>query len=162
MIDPAISNMLMENKEHFLIPASQVATLEADNSLTHAFLVLTKVRYSKIPVVARGDKFVGLISMPMITDTMLGLEKLDVDTLDEHCVDDVVDKQVATIENPYDIEEVMHLLVDNPFLPVVSKEGEFTGIVTRREWMKSFNFLAHNLDKEFELVPKDKAETVQD
>jgi predicted transcriptional regulator len=77
-------------------------------------------------------------------------------------VNDVVDKQVATIENPYDIEEVMHLLVDNPFLPVVSKEGEFTGIVTRREWMKSFNFLAHNLDKEFELVPKVKAENAHD
>lgn len=154
MIDPAISNMLMENKEHFLIPASRVATVEADNSLTHAFLVLTKVRYSKIPVVRHGEQFVGLLSMPMITDTMLGLEKLDVDTLDDHCVSDVMDQNVATIENPYDIEEVMHLLVDNPFLPVVSKEGDFTGIVTRREWMKSFNFLAHNLDREFDLIPR--------
>lgn len=154
MIDPAINSMLLENKEHFLIPASQVASVQADNSLTHAFLVLTKVRYSKIPVLGEDDEFKGLLSMPMITETMLGLDKLDVGKLDNLCVSDVMQTDVPTIQNPYDVEEVMHLLVDNPFLTVVGDDNEFTGIVTRREWMKSFNFLTHNLDKEYDLRPK--------
>lgn len=141
----------MKNKEHFVIPASRVATVQADNSLTHAFLVLTKVRYSKIPVLAANDQFVGLLSMPMITETMLGLEHLSFEKLDELCVGDVMQKDVATVENPYDAEKVLHLLVDNPFLPVVASTGEFTGIVTRREWMKTFNFLTHNIGKEYEL-----------
>lgn len=152
--------MLMENKDHFLIPASRVATVQADNSLMHAFLVLTKVRYSKIPVLRGEDEFVGLLSMPMITDRMLGLENLDVEALDRYCVADVMQTDVHTIQNPYDIEEVMHLLVDDPFLPVVTDDNQFTGIVTRREWMKSFNFLAHNLDKQFDLNPKPPVEAV--
>ncbi|KRM54326.1 CBS domain-containing protein [Lacticaseibacillus sharpeae JCM 1186 = DSM 20505] len=151
LIDPAINDILMENKEHFVIPASSVATVQADNSLTHAFLVLTKVRYSKIPVLGADDQFVGLLSMPMITETMLGLEQLSFAKLDELCVGDVMQKDVATIENPYATEEVLHLLVDNPFLPVVASTGEFTGIVTRREWMKTFNYLTHNIGKEYKL-----------
>lgn len=151
MINSAISHMLMANKEHFLIPASRVATVQSDNSLMHAFLVLTKVRYAKIPVLGHDDQFVGLLSMPMITDCMLGLESLDVAALDRNCVADVMQTDVQTIQNPYNIEEVMHLLVDNPFLPVVNSTGEFAGIVTRREWMKSFNYLVHNLDKTFDL-----------
>lgn len=151
MIDPAINEILMENKEHFVIPASRVATVQLDNSLTHAFLVLTKVRYSKIPVLGANDKFEGLLSMPMITETMLGLERIIFDKLDELCVRDVMQTGVATVENPYDTEEVLHLLVDNPFLPVVASTGEFTGIVTRREWMKTFNYLTHNIGKEYTL-----------
>ncbi|WP_155286433.1 cyclic-di-AMP-binding protein CbpB [Lacticaseibacillus zhaodongensis] len=154
MIDTAISSMLLENKEHFLIPASKVASVQEDNSLTHAFLVLTKVRYSKIPVLGEDDQFKGLLSMPMITETMLGMDKLNVDKLDDLCVADVMQQDVVTVQNPYDVEEVMHLLVDDPFLPVVDDRGEFTGIVTRKEWMKSLNFLVHNLDKEYELVAK--------
>ncbi|WP_127849510.1 cyclic-di-AMP-binding protein CbpB [Lacticaseibacillus hulanensis] len=145
MIDPEINEILMQNKEHFVIPASRVATVQADNSLTHAFLVLTKVRYSKIPVLGADDQFEGLLSMPMITETMLGLEKLSFDKLDTLCVGDVMQTDVATIENPYDTEDVLHLLVDNPFLPVVADTGEFTGIVTRREWMKTFNHLVHTV-----------------
>jgi predicted transcriptional regulator len=83
--------------------------------------------------------------MPMITETMLGLEKLSFDKLDTLCVGDVMQTDVATIENPYDTEDVLHLLVDNPFLPVVADTGEFTGIVTRREWMKTFNHLVHTV-----------------
>ncbi len=154
MIDPIVNDMLMANKEHFVIPASRVATVQVDNTLTHAFLVLTKVRYSKIPVLGADDQFAGLLSMPMITETMLGLEHLSFDKLDELCVRDVMQTEVATVENPYDAEEVLHLLVDNPFIPVVASTGEFTGIVTRREWMKSFNFLTHNLTKQFNVTKR--------
>ncbi|WDF83406.1 CBS domain-containing protein [Lacticaseibacillus pabuli] len=158
MIDSAISDMLLENKEHFLIPASSVATVQEDNSLMHAFLVLNKVRYSKIPVLRGDDELVGLLSMPMITNEMLGMEDLDTDVLDKKCVGDVMEKNVPAIENPYDVEEVMHLLVDNPFLPVVADHNEFTGIVTRKEWMKSFNFLVHNIDKQYKLEPIKQSE----
>ena len=153
MIDSAISAMLLENKEHFLIPASQVATVQEDNSLMHAFLVLNKVRYSRIPVLRGDDELVGMLSMPMITNEMLGMEQLDTDVLDKKCVRDVMDTHVPAVDNPYNVEEVLHLLVDNPFLPVVADHNEFTGIVTRKEWMKSFNFLVHNIDRQYTLTP---------
>lgn len=152
MLNPVISNMLIENRHHFMISADMVATVSENNPLSHAFLVLTKVRYAKIPVLDHDSKFKGLISLPMITETMLGLDHMSFNSLDTMTVKDVMQTEVATIDDPYDLENVLHLLVDNPFIPVV-QDGYFTGIVTRREVMKGINNIGHNIDKNFQLEP---------
>lgn len=152
MLNPVIANMLIENRHHFMISADMVATVSENNPLSHAFLVLTKVRYAKIPVLDHDSKFKGLISLPMITETMLGLDHMSFNSLDTMTVKDVMQTEVATIDDPYDLENVLHLLVDNPFIPVV-QDGYFTGIVTRREVMKGINNIVHNIDKNFQLEP---------
>ena len=152
MLNPVIANMLIENRHHFMISADMVATVSENNPLRHAFLVLTKVRYAKIPVLDHDSKFKGLISLPMITETMLGLDHMSFNSLDTMTVKDVMQTEVATIDDPYDLENVLHLLVDNPFIPVV-QDGYFTGIVTRREVMKGINNIGHNIDKNFQLEP---------
>lgn len=152
MLNPVIANMLIENRHHFMISADMVATVSENNPLSHAFLVLTKVRYAKIPVLDHDSKFKGLISLPMITETMLGLDYMSFNSLDTMTVKDVMQTEVATIDDPYDLENVLHLLVDNPFIPVV-QDGYFTGIVTRREVMKGINNIGHNIDKNFQLEP---------
>lgn len=149
MIAKSIEKMLSENQEHFLIPAEIVANVQENNFLDHALLVLTKVHYAKIPVLDNDYKFKGLLSLSMITETMLGLDELDVSRLHEVRVKDVMETDIPTIQDPYDIENVLHLLVDHPFLSVVSSEGSFTGIVTRRELMKSMNHIAHEFEKEY-------------
>jgi len=152
MLNPVIANMLIENRHHFMISADMVATVSENNPLSHAFLVLTKVRYAKIPVLDHDSKFKGLISLPMSTETMLGLDHMSFNSLDTMTVKDVMQTEVATIDDPYDLENVLHLLVDNPFIPVV-QDGYFTGIVTRREVMKGINNIGHNIDKNFQLEP---------
>lgn len=152
MLNPVIANMLIENRHHFMISADMVATVSENNPLSHAFLVLTKVRYAKIPVLDHDSKFKGLISLPMITETMLGLDHMSFNSLDTMTVKDVMQTEAATIDDPYDLENVLHLLVDNPFIPVV-QDGYFTGIVTRREVMKGINNIGHNIDKNFQLEP---------
>ena len=152
MLNPVIANMLIENRHHFMISADMVATVSENNPLSHAFLVLTKVRYAKIPVLDHDSKFKGLISLPMITETMLGLDHMSFNSLDTMTVKDVMQTEGATIDDPYDLENVLHLLVDNPFIPVV-QDGYFTGIVTRREVMKGINNIGHNIDKNFQLEP---------
>ncbi|ERN49064.1 cyclic-di-AMP-binding protein CbpB [Lacticaseibacillus paracasei] len=152
MLNPVIANMLIENRHHFMISADMVVTVSENNPLSHAFLVLTKVRYAKIPVLDHDSKFKGLISLPMITETMLGLDHMSFNSLDTMTVKDVMQTEVATIDDPYDLENVLHLLVDNPFIPVV-QDGYFTGIVTRREVMKGINNIGHNIDKNFQLEP---------
>ena len=152
MLNPVIANMLIENRHHFMISADMVATVSENNPLSHAFLVLTKVRYAKIPVLDHDSKVKGLISLPMITETMLGLDHMSFNSLDTMTVKDVMQTEVATIDDPYDLENVLHLLVDNPFIPVV-QDGYFTGIVTRREVMKGINNIGHNIDKNFQLEP---------
>ncbi|KRL02704.1 CBS domain-containing protein [Liquorilactobacillus capillatus DSM 19910] len=151
--------MLNERQDHFLIPAEIVANVQETNHLDHAFLVLTKVRYSKIPVLDNEQHFKGLLSLSMITETMLGMNGIDATKLSRKTVGDVMEKDTPTITLPYDFEEILHLLVNQPFLVVVNQDGIFTGIVTRREVMKSFNYVAHDLDKDYNVSEKDESTT---
>jgi predicted transcriptional regulator len=154
LIAKSLEQLLEQRQDHFLIPAELVANVQETNHLDHAFLVLTKVRYSKIPVLDKQQHFKGLLSLAMLTETMLGMNGIDPSTLARHQVAEVMQTDVPTIRLPYDIEEILHLLVDQPFLVVVDENKIFTGIVTRREIIKSFNYAAHQLDQEFEITAK--------
>ena len=50
MFSPSIQHLIEEKSGSFVIPASRIAFVQDDNPLYHAFLILTKVKYSKIPV----------------------------------------------------------------------------------------------------------------
>ncbi|ETY73825.1 cyclic-di-AMP-binding protein CbpB [Lactiplantibacillus fabifermentans] len=150
-----VEDMLMRNADHYLIPADIVANVQTDNNLYHAFLVLTKVKYSKIPVLDNDGHFEGLVSLPLITEQMLSDDQLNVDILMQKRVCDVMEHDVRTVEQVSDIEATLHLMIDNPFVPVVDHEGYFKGIVTRREFMKSFNFLTHEIGKQYDMIEKD-------
>ncbi|WP_317912254.1 cyclic-di-AMP-binding protein CbpB [Carnobacterium maltaromaticum] len=154
MIGKEIGEMLLENKEGFLIPAEMVAHVQVNNHLDHALLVLTKIRYSVIPVLDNEYKIKGLISMPMVIDAIMGLEEIDFEKLSDICVHEVMQTEFPIVRNPYDLEDVLHLLVDNAFLCVASEDGSFTGIVTRREILKATNRIAHEFENEFEVVRK--------
>ena len=108
MIGKEIGEMLLENKENFLIPADRVAHVQMNNRLNHALLVLTKIGYSVIPVLDHDYKIKGLISMPMIVEAITGLEDIDFDKLGEILVSDVMTTDFAVIDDPYDLEEVLH------------------------------------------------------
>lgn len=158
MIGNAVKTLLLKNEDSFLIPDEKVAHVMDTNPLNHALLVLTKVKYTRIPVLNREGEIVGLIGLSDIVNTMFDLTEIDPDNLTDLCVKDVMDTEVATITQPYDIEYVLHLLVNNPFIPVVDGNNRFAGIVTRKEILKSVNHLAHTLENEYTLVEKDQAE----
>ena len=73
----------------------------------------------------------------------------------QKCVRDVMETNVKTVDDVSDVEATLHLMIDNPFVPVVDQDGIFQGIVTRREFMKSFNFLTHEIGKQYDMIEKD-------
>lgn len=155
MLIQPVEDLLLRNADHYLIPADVVANVQTDNNLYHAFLVLTKVKYSKIPVLDHGGHFEGLVSLPLITEQMLGFDQLNTEILLQKRVCDVMETQVKTVHDVDDVEETLHLMIDNPFVPVVDEQQIFQGIVTRREFMKSFNFLTHEIGKQYDMIEKD-------
>lgn len=155
MLIQPVEDLLSRNADHYLIPADVVSNVQTDNNLYHAFLVLTKVKYSKIPVLDHGGHFEGLVSLPLITEQMLGFDQLNTEILLQKCVRDVMETQVKTVRDVDDVEETLHLMIDNPFVPVVDEQQIFQGIVTRREFMKSFNFLTHEIGKQYDMIEKD-------
>lgn len=155
MLIQPVEDLLSRNADHYLIPADVVANVQTDNNLYHTFLVLTKVKYSKIPVLDHGGHFEGLVSLPLITEQMLGFDQLNTEILLQKRVCDVMETQVKTVHDVDDVEETLHLMIDNPFVPVVDEQQIFQGIVTRREFMKSFNFLTHEIGKQYDMIEKD-------
>ena len=155
MLIQPVEDLLSRNADHYLIPADVVANVQTDNNLYPAFLVLTKVKYSTIPVLDHGGHFEGLVSLPLITEQMLGFDQLNTEILLQKRVCDVMETQVKTVHDVDDVEETLHLMIDNPFVPVVDEQQIFQGIVTRREFMKSFNFLTHEIGKQYDMIEKD-------
>ncbi|KRM38850.1 CBS domain-containing protein [Lactobacillus hamsteri DSM 5661 = JCM 6256] len=129
--------------------------MQDDNPLYHAFLILTKVKYSKIPVLDKDRKAVGLLSLAMITDKMLQTDEISTDVLNELKVRDVMQTKFDKINFVQTtLETQLHLLVDNAFLPVVDDKGVFQGLLTRREWIKAFNYVVHTFDNHYDVNEK--------
>lgn len=144
MIDQRLKTLLLERKEKLMIPTSLVATVNQHNNLAHAFLVLTKVRYAKIVVVDNQNHYCGQLSLAMITDRLLETKQINVDRLNELIVADVMQTDAPVITDPEDVEEDLHLLIDQSFLPVVDQDNYFCGIVTRRQILKAVNYMLHS------------------
>ena len=56
MIAKAVEEMFSQRKGGYLIPAEIVANVSETNNLNHALLVLTKVKYAKIPVLDKEQR----------------------------------------------------------------------------------------------------------
>lgn len=157
MFSPSIKHLIEEKSGSFLIPASRIAFVEDDNPLYHAFLILTRVKYSKIPVLDKKSRVVGLISLAMITDKMLKTDKISIEPLDKLKVRDVMQTKFSKINFVQTtLETQLHLLIDNAFLPVVDDQDVFQGLLTRREWIKAFNYVVHTFDGHYTVTPKEK------
>lgn len=157
MFSPSIQSLIEKKAGSFIIPASRIAFVEDENPLYHAFLILTKMKYSKIPVLDKNQKVVGLISLAMITDKMLTPDNIVIEPLSDLKVKDVMQTDFETINFAHtNLETQLHLLVDNPFVPVVNDNNIFQGLLTRREWIKAFNYVTHSIDDKYDITKKSK------
>lgn len=156
MIGNAVRELLMQNEENFIISDEKVAYVLDTHPVTHAFLLLAKVGFSKIPVLNKDGGFEGFISLGAVNNAMFDVNGIIPEKIDDLLVKDIMETDVQVLYLPYDIEDVLHLLVDHPFLPVVDQERQFKGIVTRKEILKAVNHLAHELDNQYVLTKKEK------
>ncbi|MCC9274219.1 cyclic-di-AMP-binding protein CbpB [Enterococcus aquimarinus] len=154
MIGKYTEELLKENQENFIVPAENVATVLYNHPLEHALLVLSKVGYAKIPVLDSEDRLVGLISLANIVNKMMGLTGFEYQLLEGLTVADVMEVNVPKVKQTEELEDILHLLVDASFLPVVNEDNVFEGIMTRKEILKSVNHLVHELDRRFVIEPK--------
>lgn len=143
MINPTIQQHLDRWPGSYMIPSSAVATVNVDNPLNHAFLVLTADHFSKIVVVDNNNCYCGQLSLSMITEKIISTDKVDIAKLDQLTVADAMEKDEAVTNDPDNFEYNYRLLMDRSFIPVVGKQHEFCGIVTRRKLMDALNYVMH-------------------
>lgn len=150
MISPNIEAFLLEQEETFLTPADKLAVIIDTHNMDHAKLLLSHMTYSRVPVVTEDNRFLGTVGLREIiqyqTENDLSDEELQQD------IALIINRDVVTVKEDYDLAEVLRKLVDESFLPVLGEKGEFLGIITRKSILKAINALVHNV----EMVVKNK------
>ena len=91
-----------------------------------------KSGYSKIPVLDSEDHLVGLISISNVVERMMDLTGFSMDNLEGLTAADVMEVNVVCIKEDGELEDMLHLLVDQAFLPIVNEENIFVGIIPKR------------------------------
>lgn len=143
-----VINMNDKKITELMIPSEKVAHVNLNNPLEHALLVLIKSGYSAIPVVDSDFKLKGLISMSLILDSILGIERIETEKLENKVVKDVIKDEAPSIREDESFVRGLKLSIDHPFLCVVNHEGVFTGILTRRAILKYINRYIHETNRE--------------
>lgn len=146
MISEVVEALLLENSDCFLIPDEKVIHVMDENPLNHALLVLTQASYNQIVVLNREGQIVGLLGLSDIINKMFDVTEINPSLLDGLSVSDAMRTEFPVITDPFDVENILHKLVDSPFLAVVDEYRTFTGIVTRKEILKSVNHMVHTIN----------------
>ena len=131
----------------FIICSEKVAHVQSGNNAEHALLVLTRTGYSSIPVLDVKYRLQGLLSIKMITEAILGLERIEYDRLANIKVDDVMEKEVIYLKITDTFKRALDLVINHAFLCVVDEEGTFVGIMTRRVILKQLKKYIYLNDK---------------
>ena len=133
--------------KEFVICSEKVAHVQSGNNAEHALLVLTRTGYSSIPVLDMKYRLQGLLSIKMITEAILGLERIEYDRLANIKVEDVMEKEVAYLQITDTFKRALDLVINHAFLCVVDEEGTFVGIMTRRVILKQLKKYIYLNDK---------------
>lgn len=130
-----------------MIPSERVAHVQIGNNLEHALLVLTKSGYTAIPVLDPHYKLHGLINTPILMDSILGLERIEFEKLEQKRVEEVMNKKVPRVKTTASMQSCLELLVNHPFLCVESEDGIFEGILPRSSVLNQLNKHIRKLNK---------------
>ncbi|SDM06082.1 cyclic-di-AMP-binding protein CbpB [Bacillus sp. OK048] len=130
-----------------LIPSERVAHVQVGNNLEHALLVLTKSGYTAIPVLDPQYKLHGLISTPIIMDSILGMERIEFEQLEKKRVEEVMNVSVPRVKITASIQTCLRLLVNHPFLCVDTEDGYFEGILPRSTVLMQLNLYVNKMNK---------------
>lgn len=122
-----------------MISSERVAHVQIGNNLEHALLVLTKSGYTAIPVLDPHYRLHGLISTPIIMDSILGLERIEFEKLEKKRVEEVMKEDIPRIKISASLLKCLGLLVDHPFLCIETEDGFFDGILPRSTVLNQVN-----------------------
>jgi predicted transcriptional regulator len=162
MISNEVAGLLLDNDAcgDLMIHGENVANVHCSNNLNHAFLVLSQVKYSVIPVLDSKSRIKGLISIPMIIKAITEIDSIRYDKMETLKVEDVMDSNVQTIRPWTDLEDILNYLIDYNFLCVTEDDGKFIGIITRKEILTRVNHLVHGIHRIYKLEKIEEKEEV--
>lgn len=154
LISKRMEKMLLNDLDTLIKPVDELAVIGANHRLDHALLLMTRNKYSLVPVIDEKSKLQGLISMALIMEAIIDIEDVEFDKLGEIQVKEVMETDYPTVTIDYDLENVLRTLVNNAFISVVDEEGILLGIITRQEILRGTNRILHNFETIYNVTDK--------
>ena len=74
----------------------------------------------------------------MITDSILGMERIEYERLEDLRVNEIMQTDIPHIITTDKFQKGLDLLINHTFLCVTEEDGTFAGILTRRVMLKEF------------------------
>ncbi len=140
MVNRLKNSNIMENEiKELMIPHEKVAHVQLGNPLEHALLVLIKSGYSSIPVLDTSYKLHGQISKALILDSLLGLERIELERLADRRVEEVMDTKIPRINKNATFARALTMSINHPFICILDDDDSFIGILTRRSILALLN-----------------------
>lgn len=154
MIAKEFEAFLISHLDSYLIPAEELAIFINTHNADHVMLLLVSNGFSRVPVITKEKQYVGTIS---ISDMMTYQAKRQLTDweMTQTNIGDMVNTKIETINITSSLTEIMHKLVDFPFLPVVNDDNRFIGIITRKSILKAVNSLLHDFTDEYTITKND-------
>lgn len=125
----------------FLKPKATVAYLYDDCSIRQGLEKMHVHGYTAIPVITREGKYIGTVSEGDYLWYILlkKTQEQNLKSLEECYIKDIIrnkrDKAVRVNES---IDNLLNMVMEQNFVPVVDDRGMFIGIITRKDIIKYF------------------------
>ena len=132
----------------FLIPKLRLEFLYDNYSLRQALEKMRVTSYTALPVVSKSDgTYVGTVSEGDLLWHILDHNYFNVKDLEDVDLVEIIDKtKYPRVKIGARIEDLVHLILAQNFVPVVDDRDIFMGIVTRRSVIDYF----YKLSKDYE------------
>lgn len=127
------------NVAFFLIPKSQTAFIEDDDTFRQGLEKMRYHGYTAIPVVDKAGKYVGTLSEGDFLWHIIDIGGASMEECEDlHIADILRSDRNPPVRITARVEELMERLLTQNFLPVTDDNGAFIGIVTRQKVIEYF------------------------
>lgn len=127
------------NVAFFLIPKSQTAFIEDDDTFRQGLEKMRHHGYTAIPVLDKAGKYVGTLSEGDFLWHIIDIGGASIEECEDlHIADILKPDRNPPVRITARVEELMERLLMQNFLPVIDDSGAFIGIVTRQKVLGYF------------------------
>ena len=118
----------------FLKPKSEVAHIYDDDTVRQVLERMEYHRYSCIPMLNRQGKYVGSITEGDLLWWLKGNHNLNLKLAEMVSIQEVVRRlDYKPVRAEAKMEDLMEKAMEQIFVPVVDDQGNFSGIITRKD-----------------------------
>lgn len=118
----------------FLTPKAELQFLEDDDTVRQAIEKIRVKGYTAIPVISKKDgTYVGTASEGDFLWHLIDENTWNIYELEKEKVVDIIDKtKYRPVKISAEVDDLLQLIMNQNFVPVVDDRGVFMGIITRR------------------------------